>query len=296
MDKADNRSSTLLFLLQVIAIILLAMVIRTMALRGMPLFSDEGHHITRAQAIAMGEIFAGFEHNKWLYTAVLALFQPLGPEGVWIGRFLSAMYGVVSTAGCIALGTTLGSRRAGLLAGLLYAAVPMAVFHERQALVDPQLTAFATFSILLSLHLARRPRVWVGGLLFLTLAIAYLTKATGLAFFVLPFAAILLWSPSLLDGLKSALIAGVADFAAYRVRDQIVNLALRSHFNILSSHQVVLEDSSLTDLLTPELGAKVLSDLGTYWVMLLKYVGWGGIALVALTVIWIVLSDRRRSR
>ena len=116
MDKADNRSNTLLFLLQVIAILLLAIVLRSVALPGMPLFSDEGHHITRAQAIAMGELFAGFEHNKWLYTAILALFRPLGPEGVWIGRFLSALYGVATTAGCIALGTILGSRRAGLLA------------------------------------------------------------------------------------------------------------------------------------------------------------------------------------
>ncbi|MEJ2148239.1 MAG: hypothetical protein P8Z40_02035, partial [Chloroflexota bacterium] len=72
-------------------------------------------------------------------------------------------------------------------------------------------------------------------------------------------------------------------------------LAVRSHFTLLHSHQVVLEDTSLTDFLTPEFGTKVLSDLGTYWVMLLKYVGWAGIALVALTVVWIVLSDRRRS-
>jgi hypothetical protein len=295
MDNADNHSSRLSFLFQVIAILLLAMIMRTISLSGMPLFTDEGHHIARAHLIAMGDLFAGFEHNKWLYTAVLALFRPLGPEGFMVARLLSALYGVASTAGCIALGVSIGSRRAGLLSGLLYAVVPMAVFHERQALVDPQLTTLTLFGTLLALHLARRPRVWVGGLLCLTLSAAYLTKATALSFFTLPFLAILFWSPGLLDGLKSALIAGVAVFAAREARDQVVALAARTNLTLLTSHQVTSENTALTSLLTPETEAKVLSDLDTYWMMLLKYVGWGGIVLAALAVLWIVLSDRRRA-
>jgi hypothetical protein len=295
MDNTDNSNHTLLFLSQVMVILLLAIVLRTVSLSGMPLFVDEGHHIARAQRIAMGDFFAGFEHNKWLYTAVLALFRPLGPEGIWVARWLSALYGVVSTVGCIALGVSVGSRRVGLLAGLIYAVVPMTVFHERQALVDPQLTALATFSILLAIHLARHPRVWIGGLLGLTLAAAYLTKATALSFFVLPFLVILFWSPGLLDALKAILIAGVAVFAALKVREQVVALATRSGVDLLSSHQTTLEETAFAHLFTSETGTKVLSDLGTYWTMLLRYVGWGGIALVALAVIWIVLSDRRRS-
>lgn len=138
--------SLLPFTTAAVGILLGAWLLRLLNLLSMPLFGDEALHILRAHRIAAGDLFEGIERGKWLYTAILATFRPLGSEGSFIARWLSALCGVVTTAACVGLARRFGPSVGGLLSGAIYALLPMAVFVERQALVDPMLTAFATLA------------------------------------------------------------------------------------------------------------------------------------------------------
>jgi hypothetical protein len=295
VDGALRRSrGTVGHLLLSGAIVLLGLALRWAALDRMPLFVDEASHIVRAQHIALGEVFFGFQHSKWLYTALLALFRPLGPETPWLARGLAALAGGLTVGGCIALGRALDGWHTGWLAGLVYALLPLAVFHERQALVDPQLAALTTLSLVLAVRLAARPRLWVGLLLSLALAAAYLTKgAAALPFLLLPPAAVLLLSQKG-DARRWGLALGVmAAGAALAINGLVVGQARRSGIDLLDSHSTLLENTILLHLGEPGTLAHLQADLLACVEIVRRYVGWLVLGLVVLSPVWAALGERR---
>ena len=125
------------------------------------------------------------------------------------------------------LGFEVGGRRlawkTGLLAGLVYALLPMAVFHERQALADPLLAMLTLLATLLARRVADRPRTWLALLMGLTLAGAYLVKISALLYMVVPILAVALFSrPS--DRLKAlaATLAGTPTPVTYPAMPVVV--------------------------------------------------------------------------
>nr|MBN1229309.1 hypothetical protein [Anaerolineae bacterium] len=122
------------------AILLIAFAFRICRLLVMPLYIDEATHIMWSYDAAKDNILIGIGDNKFLFPAILALFNPYGPESPFLGRMVSVFAGVVTVSACLTLGRMLGGKRIGLLAGLLSALAPMLVFLDRQALIDPLLT------------------------------------------------------------------------------------------------------------------------------------------------------------
>jgi 4-amino-4-deoxy-L-arabinose transferase-like glycosyltransferase len=298
MDKLlrDHNRRAIGTLLLSGAIVLLGLALRWTALDGMPLFVDEGSHIVRAQHIAQGELFFGFQHSKWLYTALLALFRPLGPETPWLARGLSALWGALTIAGCIALGRALDEWRTGWLAGAIYALLPLAVFHERQALVDPQLAALTTLSAMLAVYLAARPRLWMGLLLSAALGAAILTKgAAALPYLLLPLAATLLLARSEKARWRGLALGGGAAALALAINALVVGLARRSGVELLDSHSALLENTILPRLADPATLAHLQSDLLDYFVIARHYAGWAVLGLVLLALVWAVAGERRRA-
>jgi len=189
-----KRDSYKFFVFLALVIVLFGTLLRITNLMQLPMFTDEVLHITRAHRYWLrGDVFDGLEQNKWLYIFFLAQFKAMGPEGPWLARYLNILFAALSIAGCISLGRQLEGYGTGLLAGLLYAAMPLAVFHERQSLVDPMMTAFTTLSLVESVHLARRPRWWLGIILALTFCAAILTKPAALPFIIMPPVAVVLF-------------------------------------------------------------------------------------------------------
>jgi hypothetical protein len=298
MDKLlrDHNRRMIGTLLLSGAIVLLGLALRWAALDGMPLFVDEGSHIVRAQHIAQGELFFGFQHSKWLYTALLALFRPLGPETPWLARGLSALFGGLTVAVCIALGRALDGWQTGWFAGAIYALLPLAVFHERQALVDPQLAALTTLSAVLAVYLAARPRLWMGLLLSLALAAAILTKgAAALPYLLLPPPAVLLLARGRKTRWWGLALGGMAAALALAINALVVGLARRSGVALLDSHSALLENTILPHLTDPETLARLQSDLLDYFVIARHYVGWVVLGFALLGLIWAVLGERRRA-
>jgi hypothetical protein len=194
------------------AILLAAMLIRAIALMEMPYQWLEAFNLGRAHnAILIHPLASNVELKKWLSPPFLTLFNPTGTEGPFITRMIHVILSALSVATCIKLGRLFANRRVGLVAGLLYALLPMAVFHERQGLADVLLAAFTTLALLFTVWLARRPRLVPALLLGGALAGAYLTKIAALPYLALPGLAILMFTPRSLRAMGlMALALGMA--------------------------------------------------------------------------------------
>ncbi len=311
MTSASRASVRLTFLLVAVGIVLLGWWLRCAALMRLPVFIDEAVHLDRAHAVNEGLTFAG-NIRKWLYPVVVALFAPSGPEGPWLARALSALVSTITLASCITLGNHLGRRPStGLLAGLIYAVLPLAVFHERQALADPLLAAFTTTSTALIVRLARRPRLLPAALLGALLAGAQLTKLAALPYLALPPVGVLLlarrpgrWR-AILASLLSLMVALVIVAGVYRLAAQAEHPATDDQpasaepaGSFLSTGYWFLRGNVVR--LTPqgqpaEIAARLGSELPPYFDVLSHYVGWAALALVALSGVWALAGERRRS-
>ncbi len=275
-------------------ILLVGVYLRSANLMGLPLFIDEIFHLNRAHAIAQGTLFAGLEHDKWLYTIMLGgLFRPLGPEGPFIARYLTVLFSAITIATCVALATALLNRFAGVLAGIIYAFIPMAIFIERQALVDGTLAAFSTLSLLVTVYLVRKPRVWWGVFLAFLLTAAYLTKGTGFPFLIMPVFGVLLLSQSRSHAIRSGGIVIVAVALAYVTKSIIWEIALRQEVafeGVLDTHNVT--SAALGDLSRLLEFSYITSRLAPYVDILVTYTGWLFIFLALSAFVWLVRRQK----
>lgn len=288
-----RASSGRWFPLAAIAIFLLAFFLRTTSILNQPLFIDEAYHIIFAHQIAGGDPFAGLQHSRWLNMALLALFRPLGPEGPWIARMLSALAAMLALAACVGLGKSLDRRETGLMAGALYAVLPLAVFLDRQALADPVLAAFTSLSLWAAVIVARRPTLAHGGLLALTLSAANLTKGTALPFLPVPLLASLLLARNGRGRLKGMGMAAAALALAVGAKALLMRLAVQAGFRgVLEFHDTWLVISnSLQNLADLD---HIRRQLAPYADINLTYAGPLVVGLALLSLIWIVAGVRRR--
>jgi len=301
-----------------ILILLLGFALRLTALMRLPLFVDETVHLIRTHGALAGDLWEGLGDRKWLYPITLLPFGPTGPEGPWIARYVSALCGLVSIAAALALGKALDSRRAGLVAAALYSTVPMAVFHERQALVDPMMGAFAALSLAAMVWLARRPSLRLAIVLGMALAGAYLTKLQAMALLPLPVIAALLlarqreggWQDSRLialpgvelilrtrardAGLKALLLSLLAMALAALLVGIVFQAGAWSGYRATTRFEVTGSNLILADLLTPAGRALMRDNLATVADALWRYVGPVPLALALIFALGSLIGGRQR--
>jgi hypothetical protein len=309
-----KRTSTT-FWISTALILLLAFALRLWAINSLPLTWDEGLHIGRAYSAQQGQMFY-WNIRKWLYPVFLAAFQPGGTESLWLARTLSALLGTLTAGFCITLGRMLRSSNTGLLAGLIYALLPLALFHEIQALSDALLAMLLTFSLILSLCIARHTRWWHVPLLGCVFAAAYLTKISALPFVIMPFLAVMLfalfprgWLPGLAVSWAAIVLAvgivsytytyviqhgGIAGDAAAMAAGKISELAFGEGSSAESLTEQIIHGASFigTSLVAYfGIGLLVLIIIGLGWVVrgierrVLLFLAVPGIAFLAATII-----------
>ena len=282
--------------LPLVLILLLYTAVRLPALTRLPIFGDESRYILRARATFLDDDpFIGVYGNKWLFPYLLAYFRPYGPESLWLARVLTLLLSVPSCAACMSLGRMLHSKKAGFLAGLVYAVLPFTVFHNRQVLVDPTMTTFATLAVVFSVRLAQKRDPLYGVPIALSLAGAYLSKAVAMPYFVIPLAAVVLLMPWGRAQWRAALVAlissGVGAFLVARVYRAALNTGRKPHAKVrVSPGRLSFFDASLPDVLEGMTG-----NLEQYWSVLYVYVGLPLIALVVLSLILIWRGYKRRA-
>jgi hypothetical protein len=210
-----------------VLILLLFVAVRLPWLLRLPMFLDEAIHLERARLVLDGQMYVGLRDGKMLHPILMACFDPTGTESLWLGRAVSVLLGVLACAGGIALGTLLSSRRAGWLAGLVYIVLPFAVFHDRQVLVDPMMSALVLLAMALSVRMAGTPRWRYVLPLAVCLAAAYLTKLAALPYFGVPLLAAVLLAKRRETGWRAALLAVLAIGLAAGMVAVVLQIATR---------------------------------------------------------------------
>jgi len=277
-----------------VVILLVGFVLRLLNLMVLPLFVDEATHIRYAQfQILENNPFFGAQNSKWLYLAVVRLLNPLDPSAPWIARYISVLSSIVTVACCIALGRILDRPVTGLLAGVFYIVLPLALWHERQALIDPMLAAFTAMVLLVSVRLVLKPRVWMAALLALVLIGAFATKTSGLPFFAVPAAAAVLlskrspnWKQALLYT-SIATVIGVLGIVAFD--------HLKAMFGAASygSHSASVSNLLIFDLADSASRETLQRNFADYLETLWLYIGPVLLLLSALSLVWAAMGKRR---
>lgn len=129
-------------------IVLLAWAVRVHWLDHQSLWNDEGNSLRLAQR-STGDLIdaAGQDIHPPGYYLVLKAWIGLAGESEFSLRALSALEGVLAVAVTIALGSVLFSRGTGVLAGLLVALSPFAVYYSQETRMYAQLGLLSAASM-----------------------------------------------------------------------------------------------------------------------------------------------------
>ena len=187
MKKLFNDWKRILFL--GLVILAIALFLRLIKLTYLPVFVDEAIYIRWSQIMINESTlrFLPLSDGKqplfmWTDMAFLKLFA----DPLFAGRFLSTVTGLGTLVGiCVSSYYLFKSPKVSLLAGLLYALSPFAVFFDRLALVDSMLSMFGVWTFFFGMVMAKTKRLDVAMVVGFSLGGAVLTKSPGIFFALL---------------------------------------------------------------------------------------------------------------
>jgi hypothetical protein len=174
--------------LPLFALLILYFTSRLYHLANFPMFADEGLHIWRAIVVTREGLFAEILRlGKFLTIWIMSIFVPFSSDHLlWMGRFISVVFGALGLVGCYLLGKRLFNHRVGLMVALLYLVVPYTFFYDRMAHVDGPLTVLAVYVTYFSLRFAQRPTLISSVILGFTLMLLVITKLNGFVLGMIP--------------------------------------------------------------------------------------------------------------
>lgn len=297
VSRRQSRAAS--YLLLAVGLVLVGLALRYSHLMRLPFSWLEAFDLNLSHHVLEGRLFGfPFEIKKWLTAPLRALIlKPSGPEGPWLVRMFSALLSALSIASSVALGRRLKGQKTGLVAGLLYATFPMAVFFERTALTDVLLATLSTLATLLMVWLAYRPRWLEAVLLGIVLGAAYLTKVTALPYLALPGLAILLftrphsrWRATAYLGLALAIALGLI----------LMTYQQYAYFTPARDTGWSLVALQLTKLSVSAGGlehrlAQIGQQLGDLLEIIRYYLTWRLAVWMVLAVWWLIVDVSRRS-
>lgn len=160
-----------------VVILVIAVCIRVLNINQFPPFIDEVGHIDLAKHYDYYPLYQRVAQGFKIFGHVLIYpTAQWGPFSLTATRLLVALSGCITTLGIFLITQDLGGRVPALLAGLMWAAMPMITFHDRLALFDPLVSFLMVWAILLLISSMKR-RNWIPSLMagFL-LGLAIITK------------------------------------------------------------------------------------------------------------------------
>lgn len=197
MGKTKKR-----ILLAFILICLYA-VTRLSNLTKIPIFTDEAIYIRWGQIALQDPAhrFISLEDGKqplfiWLMMPALQFIS----DPLVAGRIVSVAAGFISLASITAIGWILFGETVAWLAGAAYLVSPFFLLYDRLALYDSLTAALMGVSILLSILLAKSPRLDLSLLLGISVGLGLLTKSSAqFAIFLLPISLLLMTNKNYKD-------------------------------------------------------------------------------------------------
>ena len=170
-------------------ILILAIFLRLYNLNQLPIFADEAIYVRWAQVMRVEPSlrFLPLSDGKqplFMWTIIPALKVITDP--LVAGRAVSVFSGIGTAFGLFLVVYALfRSKKAALIASLIWTISPFAVFFDRMALVDSMLTMFGVWTFLFAVLTAKYQRIDTAILTGFTLGGALLTKSPALFFVIL---------------------------------------------------------------------------------------------------------------
>ncbi|KKQ95785.1 MAG: hypothetical protein UV74_C0013G0390 [Candidatus Woesebacteria bacterium GW2011_GWB1_43_14] len=184
-----NFNKEKMVILLSVIVFLVALLLRAYNLTVLPVFADEAIYIRWAQVMQAEPTlrFLPLSDGKQpLFMWVMILLFKLISDPLSAGRFLSVLTGLGTMSGIIVLTYLLfRSTKASMYASLIYAVMPFAVFFDRMALVDSQLSMFGVWIFIFTLLSVRFVRLDMAMLAGFSLGGALLTKSPAMFFSLL---------------------------------------------------------------------------------------------------------------
>ena len=186
-------------------LVLLGAVSRLVGLTVLPPFLDESWYISWSWKLTSGmSLVRPWLAGKGLPIFLNALVLPWAHgHDLAASRALTVAFSLVTVAALFVLARRLYDGRTAEVAALFYVACPFTLFHDRLFLADAVLSAFAAVALVLSCDLARHRRARDGALVGLALALAALSKASGVLLLFVPAAAWLVFARPLRRSLRA---------------------------------------------------------------------------------------------
>lgn len=281
-----------------VLILLFTLWLRLSDLDSFPVFVDEGTYILWAKFFAANTpTYPILMEGRLLAVVVMSLFDLSGAGPLWLARAAVAITSVINGAACLALGRMAGAAHGssppwmGWLAAMLYAVLPYALFHDRQAITDPLATAFGSVVLVSAVQLARTRRWRWSMTLAVALATAVLAKFTGGLYLALFAAAVIIWPRRRMLAAQYLAALGLAALVA--------GLILLALWPRLGTTGGILADSELSPLQCPpalcrgdwnEQARRLPVALTSLPGVVSPYIGWPIIALAVFG--WVVGAAR----
>ena len=157
-------------MLAIVAVLLFAAALRILGAGSYPVWTDEGWSIwASSDPTEVIGIVAADRHPP-LYFAALSVWRTAAGNSRIALRWLSIAAGLLTVAVVYRIGADIFGRRAGLLAALLIAALPTAVYYAQEVRHYGWLALFSALSWLILLRYLRRPSrgLWVAYVISIT--------------------------------------------------------------------------------------------------------------------------------
>lgn len=165
-------------------ILLLGIFLRFYNLNVLPIFADEAIYVRWAQVMAAEPTlrFLPLSDGKQpLFMWILMFLVSRFSDPLWIGRALSAVFGLGSMIGIGAVSFLLfKNKKAALVSVFLWALSPFSVFFERMALVDASLAFWSVITLMFAVLMAQARRIDTAIMTGIALGFASLTKSPAL--------------------------------------------------------------------------------------------------------------------
>ncbi len=164
---------------------LLFAVTRLINLKIIPIFTDEAIYSYWAQVALHDPAnrFISLEDGKQpLFIWLAAAFQRFVTDPLVATRLVSVLAGIGSLIGIYLLARTLFNKKAALLAAIFYIVLPFTILYDRMGLYDSLLTALGIYTVLLTIKMAKEPRLDLALLNGFAIGLGMITKSTAQLF------------------------------------------------------------------------------------------------------------------
>jgi len=177
------------------AIVTLFLITRLINLKIIPIFTDEAIYTFWAQ-VALHDPENRFislvDGKQPLFIWIAAVFQNFISDPLIATRSVSILAGFGSVIGIYILASELLSTKIARLSSFLYIILPLTLLYDRLALFDSLLTMFGIYAILLTVKMARAPKLDFAIINGAIIGAALITKSSGFFFlYLLPVSVLL---------------------------------------------------------------------------------------------------------